>query len=238
MRDVTHVPATGMQPVLQRATFSLEPGQSIGIAGPTGAGKSTLARLLTGAMPPTAGEIRLDGIKLSDWAMSQRGPHVGYLPQEVDLFEATIRENIARMGVPDDAMVVEAARKAGIHEMILSLPNGYDSSLGPDGLRLSGGQRQRVALARALYGDPVLLVLDEPASNLDQEGEAALIDAIRAATARGAVVVMVEHRPRLLAAADWVLVLDAGLTRDMGTSAEMLQKWARSVDVEKVRARG
>jgi PrtD family type I secretion system ABC transporter len=228
LRDVTHVPDAGMQPVLQRVSFSLEPGQSIGVAGPTGAGKSTLARLIAGAAKPTAGEIRLDGVEIATWADGERGPHVGYLSQEIDLFDATIRENIARMGEPDDVAVVAAARKAGIHEMILSLPDGYDTQLGTQGTRLSGGQKQRVALARALYGDPVLLVLDEPSSNLDLAGEIALATAVREACARGAVVVLIEHRPRIFQCVDQVLVLDAGITVDLGPTASVIGKLART----------
>lgn len=230
VRDVTHVARAGGQPVLQRISFTLEPGQSIGIAGPTGAGKSTLARLMTGAIKPTAGEIRLDGVELSSWADADRGPHVGYLPQEVDLFEATVRENICRMGEPDDAAVVDAARKAGIHEMILGFPEGYDTRIGMDGVRLSGGQRQRVALARALYGDPVLLVLDEPSSNLDLAGEKALALAVKEACGRGAVVILIEHRPRVFGCVERILVLDAGIPVQLGSTEELLERLARTPD--------
>lgn len=231
LRDVTHVADAGLQPILQRVSFTLTPGQSIGIAGPTGAGKSTLARLITGAVKPTAGEIRLDGVEMATWTDTERGPHVGYLPQEIDLFEATIRENIARMGAVDDTEVVTAARKAGIHEMILALPNGYDTLLGPQGARLSGGQKQRVALARALYGNPILLVLDEPSSNLDLSGETALVAAVREASARGAVVVLIEHRPRIFQCVDQVLVLDAGIPKELGPSPSVIGKLARTPEM-------
>lgn len=230
VRDLTHVPAPGLQPVLQRVSFTLEPGQSIGIAGPTGAGKSTLARLISGASKPTAGEVRLDGVEMATWADLQRGPHVGYLPQEIDLFEATIRANIARMGEPDDGAVVEAARKAGVHEMILALPDGYETVLGPKGVRLSGGQKQRIGLARALYGNPVLIVLDEPSSSLDLAGETALVKAVRDACARGAVVVLIEHRPRIFRCVDQVLLLDAGIPRELGSTAAMMAKLAKPAD--------
>lgn len=230
LSDVTHVPGAGLQPVLQRVSFSLTPGQSIGIAGPTGSGKSTLARLIAGAFKPTAGEIRLDGVEMSTWADTERGPHVGYLPQELDLFEATIRENIARMGTPDDAKVVAAARKAGIHEMVLALPDGYETTLGSQGTRLSGGQKQRIALARALYGDPVLLVLDEPSSSLDLAGETALAAAVREACARGSVVVLIEHRPRVFRCVDQVLVLNAGIPVKLGPSADVIGKLTRPTE--------
>jgi PrtD family type I secretion system ABC transporter len=211
VRDVTHVARAGGQPVLQRISFTLEPGQSIGIAGPTGAGKSTLARLMTGAIKPTAGEIRLDGVELSSWADANRGPHVGYLPQEVDLFEATVRENICRMGEPDDAAVVDAARKAGIHEMILGFPEGYDTRIGMD-------------------GDPVLLVLDEPSSNLDLAGEKALALAVKDACGRGAVVILIEHRPRVFGCVERILVLDAGIPVQLGSTEELLERLARTPD--------
>lgn len=230
VQDVTHVPGAGLQPVLQRVGFALAPGQAIGVAGPTGAGKSTLARIIAGAVRPTAGEVRLDGIEIAGWASAQRGPFVGYLPQEVELFQASVRDNIARMDVPDDEKVVAAARAAGVHEMILALPDGYDTEVGPagtDAIRLSGGQSQRVGLARALYGDPVLIVLDEPSSNLDLEGEAALTRAITAAKHRGAVVVLIEHRSRLFDCVERVLVLSEGRMRDLGPTTDVIAKLAR-----------
>lgn len=196
--------------VLQNVTFSLAPGEFLGLIGPSAAGKSTLCRLVTGLWPAASGEIRLDGARIDAYDPDKLGRHVGFLPQDVELFPGTVAENIARLGELDSDKVVAAARAAGAHEMILRLPSGYDTPVGEAGAGLSGGQRQRVALARALYGDPALVVLDEPAASLDAEGEAALAQALAGLKARGATVLLVSHKPSTVAGADTLLVLKEG----------------------------
>lgn len=204
-------------PQLRGATFGLEPGQTLGVIGPSGSGKTTLARALAGALKPTAGTVRLDGADYDAREGDDLARFIGYLPQSPSLFAGTIKDNISRfaeaVGTPAaevDRLAVSAAQSAGAHEMILRLPQGYDTPLGPYGAGLSAGQAQRVALARALYGDPVLLVLDEPNSNLDQDGEAALMGAVKDAAARGAAVVIVAHRAGVLARVDRLLMLNGG----------------------------
>ena len=204
-------PPGSRQPVLSGVNFELKPGEGLGIIGPSASGKSTLARALVGITAPLAGEIRLDGAKLDQWTAENLGQHIGYLPQDVELFEGTVRECIARHETDaDDRDVLRAAEAAGAHEMILNLPEAYGTLIGEGGATLSGGQRQRIALARALYGDPVLIVLDEPNANLDQEGDAALTHAIHQARTRGATVIVVTHRPSAVAAVDLILVLKDG----------------------------
>jgi ABC-type protease/lipase transport system fused ATPase/permease subunit len=196
---------------------------AVGVIGPSGSGKSCLARAMTGVWVPARGAVRLDGASLAEWNRDQLGAHVGYLPQSIDLIEGTVAENIARFGSVDSDKVLEAARAAGVHEMIMRLPQGYETTVGPDGGNLSGGQRQRVALARALYGRPRWIVLDEPNSNLDEQGEAALLEALAAMKAWGATVVVVTHRRPLLAAMDGVLVLRDGRLVVYGPAAKVLQ---------------
>jgi ATP-binding cassette subfamily C protein len=216
-------------PVLRGISFRLEPGQALGVIGPSGAGKTTLAKVLTGIWPPAAGKVRLDGAALDQWPRDELGRHIGYLAQDIGLFSGTVAENIARLSPqPDDKKVVEAAQRAGAHELLLSLPQGYNTQIGYGGGRLSGGQRQRVALARALYGDPPLLVLDEPNANLDAQGEQALVDAIRDAKARGRAVVVMAHRPSAIAACDLLLMIDKGLQVDFGPRDEVLKKRTRN----------
>ena len=206
---VIAAPDTG-QPLIKGISFELPAGRALAILGPSGAGKSTLARALVGVWRPLRGTVRLDDADLDHWDRAQLGPYMGYLPQEVALFEGTVVENIARFGTPDAARVVAAAKTAGIHRLILHLPDGYGTQIGPGGARLSAGQRQRIALARALYGEPVLIVLDEPDSNLDEAGEQALAAAIRTERERGATVVVVSHRPYVLRSVDYVLGLADG----------------------------
>jgi ABC-type protease/lipase transport system fused ATPase/permease subunit len=197
----------------------------LGVIGPSGAGKSSLARAITGVWPPARGTVRLDGASLDQWRSSDLGTHVGYLPQDVTLFDGTIAENIARMD-PDaeSGAVIAAARAADVHHLILTLPNGYDSRLGPGNLLLSGGQRQRIALARALYKNPFLVVHDEPNSNHDSAGEAALTQSIRAIRARGGVVVVITHRSTVLAAVDSIAFLRVGQLLAHGPRDEVLSR--------------
>ncbi|MFO1122451.1 MAG: type I secretion system permease/ATPase [Hyphomicrobiales bacterium] len=213
------------KPLLQGISFSLAPGEGIGIIGPTGAGKSTLARALAGLIKPNRGHIRLDGATLDQRDPSLLGRAIGYLPQDLQLFDGTAAENISRFDAEaDHEKIIAAAKGANVHEMIMRLPDGYNTQLGENGARLSTGQRQRVALARALYGDPPLFVLDEPNSALDAEGEAALDAAIRRCLARGAVVVIVAHRPSALAAIPKMLVLTDGKMAAIGARDEILGK--------------
>ena len=211
---------------LQQVSFSLNPGEVLGVLGASGSGKSTLARVLVGVWPTLAGTVRLDAADIHQWNRDQLGPHLGYLPQDIELFGGSIAENIARFREADAQLVVEAARQAGVHEMILRLPQGYDTLLGDAGSGLSGGQKQRVALARALYGSPCLVVLDEPNSNLDTVGDAALSRAIAQLKADGRTVVLVTHRSSSLAQTDKLLVLNEGRTQAFGPTAEVLKALA------------
>ncbi|HKL26066.1 MAG TPA: type I secretion system permease/ATPase [Desulfuromonadales bacterium] len=196
--------------ILRDIGFSLQAGESMGLIGPSGAGKTTLCRLLLGIWPPTAGHVRLDGADISNWDPEKLGPYLGYLPQEVELFAVSIAENIARLGEVDSEKVIAAARMAGVHELVLQMPQGYDTRVGEGGVVLSGGQRQRIGLARALYDNPKLVVLDEPDSNLDDEGEKALLESWKNLKEAGTTLIVVSHKPSLLASVDKVLVLKEG----------------------------
>ncbi len=210
---------------LRNVNFSIQPGQALGVIGPSASGKSTLARALVGIWKPAQGAIRLDGASLDQFDDDTLGTNLGYLPQDVSLFEASVAENIARLsGTIDPEAVVTAAKRAGAHDMILHLPAGYDTPAGPSGGRLSGGQRQRIALARALYRDPAVLILDEPNSNLDAQGEAALVMAIKDAKARGRAVVIMAHRPSAIAACDFLLMLEGGQPRAYGPKDDVLRE--------------
>lgn len=198
------------EPILKNVSFGIMPGMVAVVLGPSGSGKSTLARCIVGIWPQVSGEVLLDGLPIEGWNRLELGPHLGYLPQDVELFEGTIAENIARFSEIDSDKVIEAARSAGLHEMILRFPKGYDTSIGEAGGSLSGGQRQRIGLARAVYGDPALVVLDEPNANLDDAGEAALMQTVLQLKAKGKTVVLVTHRPGAVAAADWLLLLKDG----------------------------
>jgi ABC-type protease/lipase transport system fused ATPase/permease subunit len=212
-------------PIVTGVHFGLKSGEALGVIGPSGAGKTSLVRALVGIWSPLKGSVRLDGAVLSQWDPELRGRHIGFVAQTVELFDGTVSENIARMAVaPDAEGVLRAAQAAGAHDMILRLPSGYDTKVGEGGEALSGGQRQRIALARALYGAPFLIVLDEPNANLDSEGEVALHHAIMALKARGAIVVLIAHRPATLSVCDRLLVLANGVQQGVGPRDEILGK--------------
>lgn len=225
------LPPGSATPSLRGISFTLTPGQAMGVIGPSASGKTTLAKIVTGTWPVAAGSVRLDGAAFDQWDADRLGAHLGYLPQEISLFSGTVAENIARLGrrPGDDPDIVAAAQAAGAHEMILTLPQGYDTPVGQGGLHLSGGQRQRVALARALYRMPALIVLDEPNAHLDSEGEIALQNAILTARKQGSTVIVMAHRPSAINACDQLLVLDRGMQRQFGPRDEVLRDVVRAV---------
>ena len=224
VQQLTVVPPGQSQASLRMINFKLEPGQALGVIGPSGAGKSTLARALTGSWRPAGGVIRLDGAALDQYDPAKLGQYIGYMPQRVQLFDGTIAENIARLlEERDDDKIVAAARRADAHQMILELPMGYDTPVSVAGGRLSGGQIQRIGLARALYGDPVLLVLDEPNSNLDNNGSIALNNAIRKIKEEGGIVIIMAHRPAAIQECDMLMMLDGGLRTAFGPRDEVLR---------------
>jgi PrtD family type I secretion system ABC transporter len=228
--NLTAVPPGESQASLKMVSFRVEPGTALGVIGPSAAGKSSLARVICGIWRPASGKIRLDGAALDNYDPDVLGGYIGYLPQTVTLFDATIAENIARMSeTPDSAAVVDAAKRAGAHEMILQQPQGYDTPIGNFGGRLSGGQRQRLGLARALYGDPLILVLDEPNSNLDSVGSEALNDAIRTMKSEGKSVIIMAHRPAAIAECENLLVLENGMRKAFGPRDEVLKDQVRNV---------
>lgn len=208
--------------ILKQVGFQAIPGEVIGVIGPSASGKSTLARLLVGVWPALAGKVRLDGADIYTWDKERLGPAVGYLPQDIELFDGTIAENIARFGNVDPTMVVAAAQMAGVHEMILRFPKGYETPIGEGGSALSGGQRQRIALARALYGEPKLVVLDEPNSNLDDVGEMALVKAILQLKATGATILIITHRTNIISVVDKLLLLVEGAVQLFGPRDQVL----------------
>jgi len=211
--------------IVQDASFTLRSGQGLGVIGPSASGKSSMARGIVGVWAPTRGKVRLDGAALEQWSSESLGPHIGYLPQDVELFDGTVAENIARFAPdPDPESIIAAARAAGVHDLIVRLPDGYETRIGENGAAISAGQRQRIALARALYGDPFLVVLDEPNSNLDAEGDEALTQAILGARKRGAIVIVIAHRPSALLGVDLLLAIANGRVQTFGPKEEVLQK--------------
>jgi PrtD family type I secretion system ABC transporter len=236
---VAYRPAGSDRVILSGIAFTVEAGEALAIIGPSAAGKSTLARLLTGVWRPSAGNVRLDGADVAYWPREDLGQWIGYVPQDVELFDGSVADNIARLGTVDSEAVVAAAQRALAHEVILTLPQGYDTQVGEQGVRLSPGQRQRIALARALYGNPRLVVLDEPNSNLDGTGEAALAQALSGLRADGVTTAVVTHRPSLIAHVDKILLLEAGRVTQFGPAAEVMKAMQRKAQAradEKVAA--
>jgi len=226
------IPPGGRRPVLQGVSFELQPGEALGVIGPTAAGKSTLARLVAGVYPATSGEVRIDGANAFDWARKGLGRHIGYVPQDVQLLPGTIAENIARFGGASDEEIVAAAQAAGLHEQVLALPRGYETRIDDHGAVLSGGQRQLIALARALCGRPCLVILDEPNSSLDSAAEARLLDCIRTLKEGGTTVLVISHRISALAAVDRILLLQGGKPVGLGPRSEIMGRLSRLAPVE------
>ena len=223
VENITAAPPGGKIPVIKGLTFSLPAGEVLGIIGPSGSGKSTLARLLVGVWPAAAGKVRLDGADVYLWNKDELGPHIGYLPQDIELFAGTVSENIARFGEVHADKVILAAKRAGVHELILNMPSGYDTPLGDGGTGLSGGQKQRLGLARAMYDDPSLIVLDEPNSNLDDVGEQALLAAIIDLRKRGKTIVLITHRTSIISATNKLLLLHDGMAKMFGPTNQVLE---------------
>jgi PrtD family type I secretion system ABC transporter len=210
-------------PVVNGVSFALQPGEALALVGPSGAGKSSLVRALVGVWTPLAGTVRLDGSELAHWNKEELGDYIGYLPQTVELFSGTIAENIARFNETTSEQIIDAARQAGVHELIQNLPDGYETQIGVGGRQLSGGQRQRIGLARALFGDPAVIILDEPNANLDMEGEEALLKSLQKLKERGRTVIFVSHKIGLLAISDKSLILADGKMRAFGPTKDVLQ---------------
>ncbi|MFD2366661.1 type I secretion system permease/ATPase [Pseudoduganella sp. GCM10020061] len=219
---VTASPPGVNLPIIKNLSFAIAPGDVVGVIGPSGSGKSTLARLLVGVWPAQMGKVRLDGADIYQWNKAELGPHIGYLPQDIELFGGTVSENIARFGEIDSDAVVTAAKRAGVHDMILHFPQGYDTKLGDGGAGLSGGQKQRIGLARAMYGDPSLLVLDEPNSNLDDIGEQALTAAVNDLRQRGKTIVLITHRTSVIGVTTKLLLLRDGVGEMYGPTQQVL----------------
>ncbi len=228
LEAATAAPPGATAAVLKNLSFSLEAGDVLGVIGPSGAGKSTLARVLVGVWPVVAGQVRLDGADVYSWNKDELGPQLGYLPQDIELFAGSVSENIARFGELDAEKIVQAATLAGVHDMVLRLPQGYDTQLGDGGAGLAGGQKQRLGLARALYGDPSLLVLDEPNSNLDEAGEQYLAAALLDMRKRGKTVVVISHRTSLISVTSKLLVMRDGTALLFGPTAQVLADMAKA----------
>ncbi len=237
VEGVTAAPPGAPVPVIKGLNLAIEPGDVLGVIGPSGSGKSTLARLLVGVWPAVMGKVRLDGADVSQWNKDQLGPYMGYLPQDIELFEGTVSENIARFGHVEAEKVVEAAQLAGVHELILRLPQGYDTKLGDGGHGLSGGQKQRLGLARAMYGDPSVLVLDEPNSNLDDQGEVALVQAIMALRQRKKTIVLITHRTSIIGVTSKLLLLRDGVAQLFGPTDQVLAHLTQQQQLQQQQAK-
>lgn len=224
VEQVSIVPPGGKAPVVKNVSLGLRPGEALGIVGPSASGKSSLARALLGIWPCYSGKVRLDGADIASWDRVKLGPHLGYLPQDIELFDGSVSENICRFGQVDAEKIVAAAKLAGVHELILHLPDGYDTIIGGAGGILSGGQRQRIGLARAVYGEPCLLILDEPNSNLDDQGEKELVASIERVKSRGCTVIVITHRRLVLSCVDKILVMQAGAAAMFGPKDQVLAK--------------
>ena len=229
LEGVVVIPPGAKQPSVKGISMFIEKGDVVGIIGPSAAGKSSLVRAMLGLWPLASGKARLDKADISQWDKILLGNYIGYLPQDIELFEGTISQNIARFAEIDSEKVVEAAKKAGVHEMVLRLEDGYDTKIGVAGATLSGGQRQRVGFARAIYDNPVLVVLDEPNSNLDEQGEAALVKAIQALKENSTTVIIITHRPTILKVTNKLAVIKEGLLEAYGDTNEILSKMAEAV---------
>lgn len=229
LEGVTYGLSRGAAPILKGVTFQLHAGEVLGVIGPSGAGKSTLGRIITGVAAPTLGVARLDGADVATWPRESVGQYIGYLPQDIELFADTVAANISRFRRHgDDGEVIDAAKMAGVHEIILRLPKGYETQVGEGGATLSGGIRQRIGLARAVYGNPSLVVLDEPSSNLDSDGDIALLSCISELKSRGTTVVMITHRPNTLGVVEKLLVLKDGMVSSMGPRDEVIQRLSQN----------
>ena len=225
VENISGAPPGVQKIIVQDVAFKLEAGQGLGIIGPSGSGKSSVARLLVGVWQPVRGSVRLDGAALDQWSPDALGEHIGYLPQDVELLAGTVAQNIARFEPePDNEAVITAAKAVGVHDMIVRLPNGYDTQVGEQGASLSAGQAQRVALARAVYGNPFLVVLDEPNSHLDAEGDEALTRAILGVRERKGIVIVIAHRPSAIAGVDQIMVMNQGKMQGIGPKDEVLAK--------------
>jgi ABC-type protease/lipase transport system fused ATPase/permease subunit len=233
-QEVSFVPRGAEKPILRSVSFTVQPGMSLGLVGLNGAGKTTLARILVGSLAPSNGSVRLDGADLATWNRDDLGRHVGYLPQMISLLPGTVGENIGRFGTYSDEEIIAAAKLAGAHEMILRLPRGYETEVGDTGFLLSGGQRQLIGLARAVIGNPALIVLDEPNSNLDGPGEEALLTCLKGLKEQGTTVVMITHRPNLVANLDQAAVLRDGVLISFGSTEDVFRKIGRPMVVKKV----
>ncbi len=238
VENIIVTPPGGKLPVLKGIAFHLAKGESMAVIGPSAAGKSTLARALLGIWPAINGSVRLDGADIYQWNRIELGRYIGYLPQDIEMFDGTISENICRFGELDPKAVVEAAKQAGVHEMILRLPEGYDTQIGGQGGLLSGGQRQRLGLARALYGNPVLVILDEPNSNLDEQGEQALSMALQKLKKNGSTVVIISHKINIVSQVDKILVLANGTVSMFGLRDDVLKELAAAKQAKQIRTEG
>ncbi|HRB28548.1 MAG TPA: type I secretion system permease/ATPase [Nitrosomonas sp.] len=224
VESATAIPPNSKVPVIKSLSFALDAGEVLGVIGPSGSGKSTLARLLVGVWPAASGKVRLDGADVYLWNKDELGPYIGYLPQDIELFAGTVSENIARFGEINADKVILAAQRAGVHEMILNMSDGYDTMLGEGGAGLSGGQKQRIGLARAMYDDPSLIVLDEPNSNLDEVGEQALLNALIDLRKRGKTIVLITHRTSIIGVTTKLLLLQDGMAKMFGPTKQVIEE--------------